>query len=139
MEATLHNEWSLILFVEYLATLQGHGTGKPLQVDTISEYVSMVRTELSVRFGFAVAGVQPQRYPHVIKALRRERPRGNRRERRGIRRRHLRAAWSSRAAFRRDDPDAVNAWAAATTAWQAVARGGEVATSRRDLKRWAKQ
>ena len=57
------------------------------RADTISEYVSMAKAELSVRYGFAIAG-DPQRLPAVVKALRRERPQADRRERRGVRRRH---------------------------------------------------
>ena len=83
----------------------------------VSEYVSMVKQELSVLFGFAITGV-PTRLPAVVKGLRRERPKEDRRKRRGIRRAHLRAAWRESRAMRSDSPDAVNRWAAAVTAWQ---------------------
>ena len=79
--------------------------------------------ELSVRYGFAIAG-DPQRVPAIIKALRRLRPASARRERRGIRRRHLRAAWKAKAGFRARTKDAVNLWAAATTHRMARDRAG---------------
>eukprot|EP00966_Prymnesium_polylepis_P273864 6326442-Prymnesium_polylepis.1 len=40
----------------------------------------MAKAELSVRYGFAIAG-DPQRLPAIIKALRRDRPKTERRER----------------------------------------------------------
>ena len=126
MKALLHNEWSLIMFAEYLFRRNAKRTGTPLQTDTISEYVSMAKTELSVRYGFAIAG-DPQRLPAIVKALRRARPRNDRRERRGIRRRHLRAAWTAETSLRKQSKDACNLWAAATTSWQALARAYEVA------------
>ena len=126
--ALLHNEWSLILFVEWLAMWRSGKRRTKLAVDTISEYVSMVKQELSVLFGFALAGL-PTRLPAVIKGLRRERPKQDRRKRRGVRRSHLRAAWDAASCLREDTADAVNLWAAATTAWQGLARGAEVAAS----------
>eukprot|EP00966_Prymnesium_polylepis_P133722 3090844-Prymnesium_polylepis.1 len=90
----------------------------------------MAKAELSVRYsllyGFAIAG-DAQRLPAVIKAMRRERPQANRRERRGVRRRHLRAAWKASEGFREHSKDACNEWAAVTTAWQALARAYELA------------
>lgn len=131
MKTLLHNEWSLVLFTEYLALRRDKRTGKLLQVDTISEYVSMAKAELSVRYGFAIAG-DPQRLPAVVKALRRERPQADRRERRGVRRRHLRAAWKANENFRGQSKDACNEWAAVTTAWQALARAYELADGPRE-------
>jgi len=133
--AQLHNEWSLVLFAEYLATRQNRH-GKRLAVDTVAQYISMVKQELSIRYGFAIAG-EPHRLPQVIKALRRSRPKQQRRQRRGIRGQHLRAAWSASRQLREQSADAVNLWAAATTAWQAVARGGEVATEQAELSAWS--
>jgi hypothetical protein len=124
--ALLHNEWTLVLFVEWLARWRSPRTRELLAVDTISEYVSMCKQELSVLFGFAITGV-PTRLPAVIKGLRRERPKKDRRKRRGIRRSHLRAAWRKSSSMRSDAPAAVNLWAAAVTAWQGLCRGGEVA------------
>jgi len=126
--ALLHNEWSLILFVEWLAAWRSGKRRTQLAVDTISEYVSMVKQELSVLFGFALAGL-PTRLPAVIKGLRRERPKRDRRKRRGVRRSHLRAAWGASSKLRADTAEAVNLWAAATTAWQGLARGAEIASS----------
>ena len=138
MKALLHNEWSLIMFAEFLFRRKDKRTKRPLKTDTISEYVSMAKAELSVRYGFAIAG-DPQRLPAIVKALRRLRPASARRERRGIRRRHLRAAWKAKDEFRAQSKDAVNLWAAATTAWQGIARAYEVAEgdgedSRRDRR-----
>jgi hypothetical protein len=73
MGAILHNEWSLIIFAEYLASRRTR-EGRRLAVDTVAEYVSMAKVELSVSYGFAIAG-EPQRLPHIIKAMRRRRQR----------------------------------------------------------------
>lgn len=135
LKRLLHNEWTLMLFTEYLAVIKGARTRRPLAADTIAEYVGMLKVEKSVEYGFAIAG-EPQRLPQLIKGLRRDRPKADRRKRRGLRRAHLRAAWRNSAHLRSDTPNAVNDFAAAATAWQAVARGGEVATWRRDLKDW---
>jgi hypothetical protein len=134
MGAILHNEWSLIIFAEYLASRRTR-EGRRLAVDTVAEYVSMAKVELSVSYGFAIAG-EPQRLPHIIKAMRRQRPRKQRRERRGLRGRHLRAAW--RAAARRwsQDGDAAATYAAVASAWQTLARGGEVATPAKERRQW---
>lgn len=137
LKVLLHNEWSLVIFAEFLATRRNPRTRKLIAVDTIAEYVSMVKTELSVQYGFAIAG-DPQRLPQLVKAMRRERPRLQRRRRRGIRGRHLRKAWTADARLRRETADSANAWAAMTSAWQALARGGEVATPREQLKLWCK-
>eukprot|EP00966_Prymnesium_polylepis_P086669 2005829-Prymnesium_polylepis.1 len=64
----------------------------------------MAKAELSVRYGFAIAG-DPQRLPAIIKALRHDRPKTERRERRGIRRRHLPAAWKASAAMGEQSKD----------------------------------
>jgi hypothetical protein len=143
MAALLHNEWSLVIFAEFLALRKGRGGKGRIAIDTVAEYVSMAKQELSVQFGFALAGV-PHRLPQVIKAMRRQRPRQQRQQRRGIRRAHLRAARRRRPELTagtadggRPSADAANRWAAATSAWAAVARGGEVATPRADLPRWS--
>ena len=91
MQVLLHNEWSLVLFAEYLASRRRGPRRRRLAVDTIAQYVGMAKKELSVRFGFAIAG-DPQRLPHVIRAMRRERPRQQRSPRRGLRGRPLREA-----------------------------------------------
>lgn len=135
MQALLWNEWSLVLFLEYLALRRSARTGRHLAANTVAEYVQMAKVELSTRWGFAIAGV-PQRLPAVLKGLRRARPGQERRKRRGVRRAHLRRAWEADAGLAADKAAAANRWAAGATAWQAVARGGEVATPLRALRRW---
>ena len=90
-----------MLSVEWLARWRSPRTRELLAVDTVSEYVSMVKQELSILFGFAITGV-PTRLPAVIKGLRRERPKKDRCKRRGIRRAHLRAAWRKSPVMRSD-------------------------------------
>ena len=67
--------------------------------------------------------------------MRRKEPVRVRRGRRGLRRKHLDAAWEASAMLREKTADAVNRIAAVSTAWQAVARGAEVAPDRFSAKR----
>ena len=126
LRALLFNEWSLILFVEFLAFRKSKRTGEHLAADTIAEYVGMIKKELSVQFGFALAG-DGQRLPAVIKGLRRERPAKERKRRRGIRRRQLIKAAAADRAFLANNALAANEWALATTAWQGLTRAAELA------------
>ena len=133
LRTELYNEWTMILFVTWLSTVKSKKTGKRLNAETISQYHSTLKAALSTRFGFEIEG-DPQRLPKVIKKLRRTQPYSGRRLRRGLRKRHLRKAWTSfpekfdpkRADSNDEARDRANIWAAITTAWQALARGGEV-------------
>ena len=80
--------------------------------------------------GFALLGQAAQRLPSILRQMRRKEPVRVRRGRRGLRRRHLDAAWKASATLRGTTADAVNRIAAVSTAWQAVARGAEVAPDR---------
>ena len=121
------NEWTLILFATYLGITPSRKTGKPVSANSISSYVSMVKGFFSFTYAFTIVAEDPPRLSRFIKLLRSEDPlSGIRRKRRALRRRHLRKAWRMSAAFRADTPNAVNEWAALTTAWHALARGGEI-------------
>ena len=141
LKAELYNEWSMILFVTWLASVRSQKTTKRLNIETISQYHSMLKVALSVRYGFELEG-SPQRLPRILKRLRRERPHGVRKKRRGLRRRHLKNAWKkAKATFHpktapnaSEARDRANKWAAVTTAWQALARGCELTAPSR--KRW---
>jgi len=142
------NEWTLVLFAIYLATVNSQKTGKPVCSDTVSTYVSMVKGFLSFKYAFTLVKESP-RLARLLKAMRSKDPmHGIRRKRRGLRRRHLRRAWKRKAELRSTQQDAVNKWAAITVAWHCLARGGELTTqlpTRADLtfgtptsgRRWA--
>ena len=122
---SVHNEWTMILYAEYMATRPSPVHGKPVKVRTIEEYVSMVKAHLSVEYGFELLGT-PQRLRRLLKAMRRnEGLSGERRKRRALRRRHLRRAWRRSQTLRGTERGVVNGMAAVTAAWQALARGGE--------------
>ena len=125
----------MILFVTWLASVKSKRIGKCLEVDTISQYHSMLKAALSTSFGFELEG-SPQRLPAVLKSLRNSCPGKERRKRRGLRRRHLKDAWVKHAEtfqpkYSKDEKDAkdrINKWAAISLAWQALARGGEISS-----------
>ena len=121
------NEWTLILFATYMTITPSHKTGKPVKADTISSYVSMVKGFFSFTYAFTLVAEATPRLSRFVKLLRSEdKLSGIRRKRRALRRRHLRKAWRASPALRSDSSDAVNKWAALTTAWHALARGGEL-------------
>ena len=141
LKVELYNEWSMILFVTWMATVTSRRTGIKLNVDTISQYQSMLKSALSTQYGFDVLG-DPKRLPRVLKKLQREQPYTERKKRRGLRRRHLRKAWKAASKMLQPDlamsdtarRDRANKWAAITTAWQALARGCEVSAKSR--RKW---
>ena len=101
-----------------------------MQASSVSSYVSLVKGFFSFSYAFTLCVEQPPRLSRYIKLLRSEDPlAGIRRKRRALRRSHLRKAWRKEAALRADSPDAVNKWASVTTAWHALARGGEICGS----------
>ena len=127
LEASRWNEWTLILFAEWMATRPSPRLGVPVQVETIIGYLSM-QTHLGLVYGFALVDVNAKRLGAVLKSMRRGEIPGCRSKRRGLRGHHLRKAWKGfgKIARRGRDHQSLNNWAAVTTAWHCLARGGEL-------------
>ena len=126
----LHNEWTMCLYLEYAAIVPSPRTGNPIAVASAAGYASMLVAHWSREQGFALLGQAAQRLPGILRQMRRKEPVRVRRGRRGLRRKHLETAWDASATLRGTTADAVNKIAAVSTAWQAVARGAEVAPDR---------
>ena len=109
--------------------------GKPLGWSSIKTYISLIKNFLSVSYGFTLVASAP-RLKVFVAALAQKDPLGGlRRKRRGLRRHHLRRLWRSFPHLRARTPAALNSWAALTTAWHLLARGGELAAmTRSDVK-----
>jgi len=90
MKVTRRNEWTLILFAEWLAVQISPKTKKPIQAKSIVGYVGMVRAHYGRTLGFDVAK-GGKRLPSVLKAMVRGDPRAQQKRRRqGLRGTHLR-------------------------------------------------
>ena len=126
VDPAAYNEWSLMLWAEWLVTTPSRKTGKPVKAATAATYVSLVKTELSVRLGFDLITTSEKRLKRLIRRMRAAEPVPNRRKRRGLRGRHLRKAFPRMGYDADVSRKAVNEWAAVATAWEGVARGREV-------------
>ena len=127
LTAEAHNEWTLMLWQRRLATERSAKTGKYLKSSTIEQRISLVKGFLSFRYGFSLVGEAP-RLKHVLKRARDADPfRGLRKKRRGLRRHHLQQLWRDHSSVRSGTTLAISEWAAVTTAWHALLRGGEAA------------
>lgn len=125
------NEWTFILFAQYLGERPSAKTNRPISVKSIESYISLVKGYFAHTYDFEVPEGAP-RLSKLIKALRADQPMaGVRRRRRGLRRRHLREMWRRSAAVRDTSANAVNEHALLTTAWHVLARGGELAPAAR--------
>ena len=89
-------------------------------------YISLIKTELGINFGVAPVIDGGMRLKRVLRHIASESPQHDRRKRRGLRRRHLRRAFRIMNFRCNRTPEAVNEWASLVTAWEALARGGEV-------------
>ena len=132
---TLHNEWTMCLYLEYCAVTKSARTGKPIAVDSAAGYASMLTAHWSREMGFPLIGSASQRFPSIIRQMRKAQAPSTRRARRGLRRRHLQDAWRSSATLRADTAVAANEAAAISTSWQAVARGAELTATEFDPSR----
>lgn len=131
LEAEAWNEWTLLLWAWHEAQLTSERTGTKLKASSIQQRISLVKGLLSHRYGFQLAGEAP-RLKSLLSRMRERDPReGTRRKRRGLRRRHLRKLWHAQSSVRARSFAALNQWAATTTAWHVLARGGELASVRR--------
>jgi hypothetical protein len=130
VDTQAYNEWSLLLWAEWLVTTPSPKTGKPLKAASIASYISLAKNELSIQFGFEVVTMSESRLKRLIKQLRAMDPVADRRKRRGLRGRHLRRAYKKLGYDKDDSRRAVNEWAAVAVAREAVARGGELCKGR---------
>ena len=128
----LHNEWTMCLYLEYCAVVKSKRTGKPIAVNSAAEYASMLTAHWSREMGFPLIGNAAQRFPSIIRQMRKTTAPSTRRERRGLRRHQLQAAWRCSATLRARTPEAANVAAAISVSWQALARAGELTATRFD-------
>ena len=105
----------------------GH-IGSPLEPDTVSGYVSALRSLLSRDGGVQMRSAQHDtRITALRGGVRRARgPRPSRRRRRGLRARQLRAAAANRSFDRKQSWASRRRWAAAVVGHSLIARGGEL-------------
>ena len=134
-QASSHNEWTFVLFVEWMLQTISAKTGKPLSSSTIETYVSLLKGYLIFSYDFEIPAESP-RLKRLIAMIRSEDPlAGARRKRRGFRRRHLIQLWRLKGRACAAEPDAATKLAALATAWIVLARGGELCTcTRADLE-----
>ena len=59
-EAANHNEWTFILFVEWLLVDISKKTGKPVQSSTIESYVSLLKGYLLFSYDFETPAQSPR-------------------------------------------------------------------------------
>ena len=104
--ASAHNEWTLILFVEWLIKDTSEKTGKPVKVSTVESYLSLLKGYLVFSYDFEIPAATP-RLTRLITLIRSEDPLGQQRAKRhGFRRRHLKALWKKGGAARSGAADA---------------------------------
>ena len=126
-EAAAWNEWTFILFAVYMDTTPSARTRRTVKARTVESYISLLKGYLSFSYDFDVLDRAP-RLKRLLSEMKLNDPLGlARRKRRGLRRRHLRKMWRAHPNVRALTPEAVNAHALLTTAWQVLARGGELA------------
>lgn len=102
-------------------------TGKAVRVRTVESYISLLKGFLSFNYQIDVLDREP-RLRRLLAEMKGSDPlRLSRRKIRGLRCRHLRRMWKMGKGVRDTTPAAVNAHALLTTAWQVLARSGELA------------
>ena len=90
LEASAHNEWTLILYVWYMISLDSPATGRPVKAKTVKTYISLLIGYLSFNYAFDLVD-RTRRLKALLADLVEQEPLGGiRRKRRGFRRRHLR-------------------------------------------------
>ena len=109
---SLHNEWTMCLYLEYCAITKSKRTGKPIAVNSAAGYASMLTAHWSREMGFPLIGSAAQRFPSIIKQMRKSQAPSTRRARRGLRRRHLQEAWRKSPSLRASTAEAANVAAA---------------------------
>lgn len=125
------NEWTFILFAQYMATVPSKKTGALVCPKTVESYVSLLKGYLSYSYDFEILERSP-RLKRLLDSMRECDPlRGMRRKRRGLRRRHLRRMWERFEDVRADTRRATADHALLATAWHTLARGGELVQQQR--------
>ena len=107
----LHNEWTFMLYLEYLAEHKSKVTLKPVKTGTAAGYVSMLRAHFAREYGFELTR-GTERLKQLLKNLRRNENDEGRRKRRALRRHHLVQAYQQVGWYRREDSEST-VWAAA--------------------------
>lgn len=126
-EAGAWNEWTFVLFAVYMSSSPSRKTGRLVRARTVESYISLLKSYLSFQYEFDVLDRAP-RLKRLMAEMKDKDPLGlARRKRRGLRRRHLRWMWKRVPGVRATSQAAVNAHALLVTAWQVLARGGELA------------
>ena len=133
--AAVHNEWTFILFIEWMLRNVSTKTGKVVSSGTIQSYVSLLKGYMLFTYDFELPADSP-RLSRVIKMIKCNDPlAGMRGKRRGFRRRHLRLLWELGGARCSSSKVATTLLAALGTSWHTLARGGELCLpTRGDLK-----
>ena len=128
LASSAHNEWTLMLFAWYLTSVESSATKRTRKVKTARSYISLLKGYFEFSYSFALVE-RGGRLKRLLDAMTSDEPLGGvRRKRRGWRRRHMRRIWHE-TWVRANDVNAVNQIAAVGTAWQVLARGGEVCPS----------
>lgn len=106
--AAAWNEWSFILFAEYLSVQPSAKTKQPISVKSIETYISLLKGFFKHTYDFEIPEGSP-RLSRLVKMMREEQPMaGSRRKRRGLRRRHLKQMWETVPAARGTSANEVN-------------------------------
>lgn len=125
LEVEAHNEWTLCMWAKWMASKKSTHTGRHLKAKTIESRLSLAKGFLSFKYGFQLAGEAP-RLRGLLKRWRENDPFGRlRKKRRGLRRRHLQKLWNQHASVRANTQEAKSEWAATTSSWHILLRGGE--------------
>jgi hypothetical protein len=127
--AAAHNEWTLILFVEWLLEHVSPKTGKPVSSSTVSGYLSLLKGYFLFSYDFEIPNPSP-RLSRLVALIRSEDlTAGSRSKRHGFRRRHLRKLWKLGGTRCGGSQHATTMLAALATAWHVLARGGELCST----------
>ncbi|KAL3894566.1 MAG: hypothetical protein SGPRY_013776, partial [Prymnesium sp.] len=126
-QAAAWNEWTFILYAMWLAGRPSRQTKHPVRARTTESYISLIKGYLRFEYDFELPERAP-RLSRLLKAMKDEDPlAGVRKKRKALRRRHLRSMWRKLSWVGDTSVTAVNEHALLATAWQVLARGGELA------------
>lgn len=104
------------------------------EVVSVETYFSLLKGYLSFSYDFDLVDRAP-RLKRLLAEMKRKDPLGlSRRKRRALCRRHLRRMWNRVPGAQATSPAAANSHALLVTAWQVLARGGELAPQ---VSRWS--
>lgn len=121
-----YNEWTLLLFAWSESKRVSDRTKRLLKTKSIEQQVGLLKGFLSHRYGFQIVGKAPRLKSLLAVLKSADASTGQRAKRRGFRRRHFRKVWEQSPGLRAGSFAALNQWAAATSCWHVLARGGEL-------------